>query len=98
MRRCPDVGLLLSQRRARWTNSKPTLGNDSCLLGTPRQAHEWHTSIQSNRNRFLESRVLTGYISTWCILLLIIDIMLICSKCVYLTILLANHCYEIQMP
>ena len=33
MRRWPDVGLLLGQRRRRWANSKPTLGQRLTLAG-----------------------------------------------------------------
>ena len=34
MRRWPNVGLLLVQRRRRWANSKPTLGQRLIFAGT----------------------------------------------------------------
>ena len=33
MRRWPDVGLLLGQRRRRWANSKPTVGQRLMFAG-----------------------------------------------------------------
>ena len=33
MRRCPNVGLLLGQRRRRWANSKPALGQRLMFAG-----------------------------------------------------------------
>ena len=46
MRRWPDVGLLLGQRRTRWTNVKPTLVRRLMFAGK-------HVTCDTIKNHFL---------------------------------------------